>query len=80
MTKKPKKLEPQFGLDMPFDEALERFIQTDPEEVEASIAKSKKQKPPGEKALKRKPSGGNDQSETVVSLRSRRMRKRNTGK
>jgi hypothetical protein len=69
--------EPALGLDMPFDEALKRFIGTDPKEVEVSIGKAKKKKPPGSKT--RKPSGGNDQSESVVSLRSRRVRKRNTG-
>jgi hypothetical protein len=70
--------EPAFGLDMPFDEALKRFIGTDLKEVEASIGRTKKKKPPGSK--KRKPSGGNDQSDTVVSLRSKRIRKRNTGR
>jgi hypothetical protein len=69
--------EPALGLDMPFDEALKRFIGTDPKEVEASIGKAKKKKPPGSET--RKPSGGTNQSETVVSLRSRRVRKRNTG-
>ena len=71
--------EPPLGLDMPFDEALKRFIGTDLKEVEESIGRSKKKKPPGNKA-KPKSSGGNDQSETVVSLRSRRVRKRNTGR
>jgi len=79
MTRKGKKLEPKFGLDMPFDEAMARFIQTKPSEVEASIQRSKKKKPPGGKA-KRKPSGGSVQNETVVSLRDRRMRKRNCGR
>ena len=75
MKPKPKKLEPKLGLDMPFEEALQRFIQTDPKEVENGIKKSKKKKPPGSK--KRKPSGGIGQSKAVVSLRHRRMRKRN---
>ena len=79
MTKKKRTTEPQFGLDMSFGEALERFIQTDPKEVEASIAKSKRRKPPDGDA-KAKPSGGSNQSDAVVSLRSRRMRKRNTGR
>jgi hypothetical protein len=69
--------EPAFGLDMPFDEALKRFIGTDPKEVESSIKKSKQKKPPGTK--KTKLSGGSNQSDTVVSLRIRRVRKRNTG-
>jgi hypothetical protein len=34
--------EPPLRLDMPFDEALKRFIGTKPEEVEASIERSKK--------------------------------------
>ena len=70
--------EPAFGLDMPFDEALKRFIGTDPKEVDENIGRAKKKKPPGSKT--RKPSGGNDQSEKVVSLRVRRVRKRNTGR
>ena len=73
MKPKPKKLEPKLGLDMPFEEALQRFIQTDPIEVENGIKKSKKRKPPGGKSKKRKPSGG----QNVVSLRRKRMRKRN---
>lgn len=71
--------EPPFGLDMPFDEALKRFISTDAKEVEESIGRAKKKKPPGSKA-KANPSGGDDQSQSVISLRSRRMRKRNTGR
>jgi hypothetical protein len=77
MKPKPKKLEPKLGLDMPFEEALQRFIQTDPTEVENGIKKSKKKRPPGSKGKKRKPPGGIGQSKTVVSLRHRRMRKRN---
>jgi hypothetical protein len=54
-----KKLEPKFGLDMPFNEALRRFIQAKPKEVEKSIERSKqakkpkRKKPPGRK----RPSG-----------------------
>ena len=72
--------EPPFGLDMPFDEAMKRFAQTDRKEVDESIGKSKKRKPPGARAKKPEASGGSNQSETVVSLRSRRIRKRNTGR
>ena len=68
--------DPPFGLDMPFDEALKRFIGTDPNEVEANVKRAKQKKPPGSK---NKPPGGDNQSDTVVSLRSRRVRKRNTG-
>ena len=87
MTKKVKKLEPHLGLDMPFDEALERFIQTDPKEVEASIERSKQKKPPGTKKKKRKspgsrkaPPGTLVENQSVISLRDRRMRKRNYGR
>ena len=44
-------------IDMDIDEALARFIQTEPSEVEALIKRGKKAKPPGSKK-KRKPSGG----------------------
>ncbi len=65
-------------IDMGFDEALERFIGTKPSEVDALIERGKQKKPPGAKR-KRKASGGTSQFETVVDLRRRRMRKRNTG-
>jgi hypothetical protein len=76
MTKGVKHPSP-FKIKMGFDEALERFIGTKPSEVEALIKRGKKEKPPG---TKRKASGGSSQSDTVVDLRRRRMRKRNTGK
>jgi len=34
-------------LDMPLDEALERFAGVTPEEMQANIARAKKKKPPG---------------------------------
>lgn len=74
MTKGVKHPSP-FKIKMGFDEALERFIGTKPSEVEAAIKRGKKVKPPGSKT-KRKPSGG---SQSVVSLRDRRMAKRNKG-
>ena len=77
MTKGIKHPSP-LKIDMGFDEALERFIGTKPSEVDALIERGKKAKPPGSKR-KRKPSGGTVQSEKVVSLRGRRMRRRNTG-
>ena len=49
--------EPPFGLDMPFDEALKRFIGSDPAEVDANIMRAKKKKPPDGKK-KKTPSGG----------------------
>jgi hypothetical protein len=78
MTKGVKHPSP-FKIKMDVDEALERFIRTDPREVEALIKRSKQKKPPGGKT-KRKPSDGTSQSVNVVELRRRRMRKRNTGK
>jgi hypothetical protein len=69
--------EPALGLDMPFDDALRRFIGTDPKEVEASIKRAKKKKPPGGK--KAPPSATVD-DKNVVSLRDRRVRKRNYGR
>lgn len=56
-------------LDMPFAEALERFIGTDPRQMHDNIAKAKKAKPPGGK--KAKPSG-DDVAQNVVSLRTKR--------
>lgn len=43
--KRGKKLEPKLGIDMPFGELLGRLVQTDPKEVEASIARSKQKRP-----------------------------------
>lgn len=60
-------------LEMSFAEALRRYAGTNPAEMHANIKRAKKKKPPGGK--KRKPSGG--RSQNVVSLRDRRMRKRN---
>lgn len=41
------KPQPPFGLDMGFDDALARFIGTDPEELAESVASAKeKRKPP----------------------------------
>lgn len=44
---KNRESETRFTLDIDFEEALERFVQTDPKEVAESIEKSKKKKPPG---------------------------------
>jgi|GEM_PF-2159665 len=66
-------------LDMPFSEALERFVGVDPKEMHANIAKAKKKKPPGGKKRK-KPSGETGVAQNVVSLRDRRVRKRNYGR
>ena len=75
MAKRTKSVSP-FRLEMDPDEALERFIGTKPDEVEALIKRGKKRKPPGGKRA----SGGNVQPDGVVDLRRRRMRKRAIGK
>jgi hypothetical protein len=70
MKPKGTKLEPKLKLNMSFEEALARFTQADPKEVEECIRKSRKKKPPGSK---KKPSGGSDAlSQNVVRLRDRR--------
>lgn len=68
--------EPALGLDMPFDEALKRFIGTDPREVDASVKRAKKKKPPGGKP----PGVTVDDQKNLVSLRDKRIRKRNYGR
>lgn len=60
-------------LDMPFGEALERFIGTKPAEMRANIKRAKKKRPPGGKT----PSDGKVEGPNVVDLRHQRMRKRN---
>jgi hypothetical protein len=45
MNERGKKLEPKLGLDMPFGEALERFVRVKPHEVDRSVEKSKQTKP-----------------------------------
>jgi hypothetical protein len=46
MNPRGKKLEPKLKLDMPFGEALARFVQTKPKEVERSIENAKQRKAP----------------------------------
>ena len=72
MTARPPK-EVFLGLDMPFSEAVERFIGANPKELEANTAKKKRRKkkpgvpPPGSK------------SETVISLKDRKASRRRRG-
>jgi hypothetical protein len=68
-----------FRLELDPDDFLERAIRTKPSEVDALIERGKQKKPPGGKHA-HKPSGGSSQSESVVDLRRRRMRKRDTGR
>lgn len=70
---KKKKYSPSFYLDMPFGEALERFIGTSPKELEAVMKKSKAKKLPG--AKKKKAPSSNAQAGNVVRLRDRRKPK-----
>ena len=52
MTDK-KKTQPPLFLDMDTDDALARFIGTDPKEVQESMDRAKQKKPPGEQAAGR---------------------------
>jgi hypothetical protein len=78
MTRKGKTLEPKLGLDIPFEEALDRFLHTKPSEVEASIEKSKQKKPRTVKkkkpGSKHEPPGNASQSPKVIALRDKRKR------
>jgi hypothetical protein len=65
-----KKYSPSFFLDMSFGEALERFIGTKPQELEAVMKKSRAKKLPG--AKKKKAPGSDVKSGNVVRLRDRR--------
>jgi hypothetical protein len=78
MAKNTKPISP-FHLDIDPDEFLERAIRTKPSEVDALVKRGKTKKPPGSKRA-RKRSGGTSQSDGVVDLRRRRMRKRDTGR
>jgi len=51
MPKRPSNYEAPLHLEMPFDEALERFIGTDPVEVADNIARSKAAKPVADRKL-----------------------------
>ena len=85
MAKRPTTYEARLHIDMPFGEALERFIGVKPDEMHANIAKSKKKKPPGgtKSRVKHGPPGGSQDitnpSATVVKLGDRRARRRNKG-
>lgn len=46
MSAEDRKTEPPLGLDMDFGEALERFLQTSPKEVEDSVERAKRKRPP----------------------------------
>jgi hypothetical protein len=72
-----KGYEPKLALDMPFGEALERFVGVKPRELEANVAKSKKAKPPG--GRKRAPSGDKVQAEHGSHASRRAAPQRSSG-
>lgn len=76
MTGRPPK--ETLGLNMPFEEALDRLIGVNPRELAANEAKSKKKKPPGTKK-KPKASGGMAKSQNVISLKDRKTSLRRRG-
>lgn len=67
-----KKYDDKMRLDMPFEEALERFIGTDPKHVRANIKRAKKKRPPGGKKA---PPDESDSESNVAKLRDARKRK-----
>jgi hypothetical protein len=71
--KTPKKYEDKLFIDMPFDEALERFAGVKPAEMHANNdkPKKKKKKPPGGE-----PSSGKVVKSEVVQLRDKRKMNR----
>ena len=66
----PKRYDDKLSLDMPFDEALERYVGTDPEEYRAAVAASKKAKPEAER---KRPAPKPDQT-NVTKLRGKHPR------
>lgn len=72
MTK--KKYEEKLYIDMDPDEALERFINVDPQELQANL---NKQKPKKRSPETRSEGESDDQSSSVVQLRDARKRQNN---
>jgi hypothetical protein len=70
MTK--KKYEEKLHIDMDPDEALERFINVDPQELQANLDKQKRKKRPPDNRTEGKADGP---SQSVINLRDRRKRK-----
>jgi hypothetical protein len=66
-----RRYDDKMKLEMPFAEALERFVGVNPDEMHANIKRAKKKKPPGGKTP---PSGSIDDGKNVVLLRHRRKR------
>jgi hypothetical protein len=53
VTNKGRKLDPPLRLDMPFEEAMERFVATKSSEVDESIERSRTKRPPQDDAPRR---------------------------
>jgi hypothetical protein len=70
LAMRKKRYDDKLHLDMPFGEALERFVGTKPAEMHANIRKAKKKKPPGGK--RQRPPGVPVDDQKVVRLRDRR--------
>ena len=66
-----------FHLDMPFDEAVERFAGVPIQEIEANEGKSKKKKP--KRARKKARPGQKNQNASVISLKDRKTSRRRRG-
>ena len=73
--------ENKFDLDMPFGEAMERFIGTSVKETRDNIERSKKKKPPAAKRKKSKTASGKKavEAQNIISIRERRMSFRRRG-
>lgn len=66
-----RKYDEKLYIDMPFEEAVERFIGVKPEELKENLDKQKrKRKAPG--SGRKVPPGGNDADQKVVRLRDKR--------
>lgn len=77
MTARPPK-DIFLGLDMPFGEALERYIGVNPKELAANVAKDKRKKPPGAKKKAKAP-GAKVKAKNVISLKDRKASLRRRG-
>jgi hypothetical protein len=65
---RPPTYEDKLHIDMPFNEALQRFIGADPKELAANIEKSKATKPPTDRKLA---AAGKPDQTNVAKLRGK---------
>ena len=77
MARPPK--EAFLGLDIPFNEALERYVRASPKQLEAVVKQSKKKTPPGGRKKKRKPPSKKVKATNVISLKQRKISMRRRG-